>query len=497
MIPITDITKKSPESALKIALIQGEKKWTYHELHEASDHIAANLLINGYQHGDRILICLENGFEIAVSVLACFKIGLIIVQSHPDFSAAELSYIAENSGFRGIISSRSLYLKLKQLQGMHSVYLTDLREAEGKVQPFHNLLRKPERPLPSLRIDPKQPILISYTSGTTAKRKGVIHTYHSIETTMKSVLKTFGPEIFERPLIFSSMGNNGMIMVFLLPAFWLDGTLILGLSPKVEVILEVIDKERPTFFFSFPFYLKQLIHHPNAQKVDFRSVKLILVGGDIVTRELCDEFLAIAKVPLRQGFGMTESHCVFANLSDDPTKLGSMGHPGYGIEVKIIDDQGQSVPHDVIGQLAVKWEGNTIGYWNFPDETKKALHEGWLYTGDLAMQDRDGFFWFKGRIKNIITRLNRHISPIEVEEEICRHPAVRGAGVIGIPDKEFGQAVKAFVELKPEKKVTASELRHFLKDLLAPHKIPTEIAFVEKIPRTLTGKVDRKALESL
>ncbi len=498
MIPITDLTnKQSSTIANKIALIHGKEQWTYHQLHEAINNVAANLLIDGFKSGDRILLCLENSFELVVSILACFKVGIIIVHSYTDYSTAELNYIAENSAFCGIISSLDLFPKMKQLKNMRAVYLINANFNDNTIKPYSTLLKKTSVNLPQFNLNSEQPISISYTSGTTAARKGVIHTYKSIASTMECVVKSLGSSIFERPLINLSLGSNTIVMVMLLPGFWLNGTVILTVDDQFSTVLATIEKECATYFVSFPFYLKQLIHHPDAQKTNFSSLKLALVGGDKVTKELCDSFFAITKLSLTAGFGMTESACILLNLSKEHSKEGSLGQPIYGVEAKIIDNHGNKVPNNVIGQLVIKREALMTGYWNFPEETAKALHNGWLYTGDLAIKDDEGFYWFKGRIKNIIVCDAENISPIEVEEAICQHPAVQAAGVTGIDDEKLGQIVKAFVELKPETHLTAESLKVFLKDLLSPYKIPREIVFVTQLPRTLTGKVERKKLNDL
>ncbi len=484
---ITDLTNKtSEETAEQIALIYEDRKWTYRELHADVSRIAAHLFADGYHAGDRILIHLENGYEIVVCVLACIKIGLIIVQSYPDFSPADFRYMAENSGFRGMITSTPLYSKVATLP-VHTLYLIE--------NLFSSRLEKAT--CPSFTPDPQQPLLISYTSGTTAKRKGVIQTYHSVASSMESIVHSLGKSAFERPMMYSSLGNNGAWMFLILPTFWLNGTLIITSNAKPETVLAAIAKERPTFCFTFSFYLNQLIHHPDAKKTDFSSFKVILVGGDIVTRKLCEDFYATTHLFVSQGFGMTESQCALMELIHDPAKMGSLGLPAHGVEAKIIDAQGNELPSGATGQLLIKREATTPGYWNFPEETALTLRNGWLYTGDLAMKDTDGYYWFKGRIKTLIIHDAQNISPIEVEEAICKHPSVQAAGVLGIPDEKWGQSVKAFIELKSHAHLTILQLQLFLEAHLAPYKIPTEIVFVEKLPRTITGKIERKALPSL
>ncbi len=481
-IPITDLSNKGSSSlAQKIALVQGEKNWTYKELHEKACDIAGHLWADGLRPKDRLLLCLENSFDLIASLLACFKIGVIVVHTYTDFSEAEYVYMSKNTGIKAVITSHFLYEKMKQIKHPHLVYFS-----------FNG---KPKDPAPSFEPDLDQPISISYTSGTTAKRKGVIQTYRTITETMEGAVHSLGHQALARALIIASLGNNYAVMVYLLPALWLDGTLIFPPNNQIETILKTIEKENPTLAATYPYFLKQIIHHPQALKTHFTSLELFLVGGDLVTPELYKEFLSVTKMPLTQGFGMTEAQLLFLDLSKDPKKQGSIGKPVVGVEAKIIDSQGYTLPNGKLGQIAVRRKTPFPGYWDFPEETAKALHNGWLYTGDLGVEDADGYYWFRGRIKNVIIVEAENVSPIEVEEALYQHPAVKEVGVIGIPDEEKGNVVKAFVATK--EKVTEEELKEFLKPLLAEYKIPTQILFIDHLPRTITGKLDRNQLNKL
>lgn len=481
-IPITDLSNKgSPSPAQKIAVVQGEKKWTYQELHEKALEIAGHLWTDGFRPKDRLMLCLENSFELIASLLACFKIGVIVVHTYTDFSEAEFGYMAENTGVKGVITSPLLYEKMKQIKQPHLVYFS-----------FNG---RSKDPAPSFTPDLDQPISISYTSGTTAKRKGVIQTYRTIMETMEGAVHSLGRKALARPLLMLSLGSNYAVMVFLLPAFWLDGTVILLTSNQIETILKTIEKDHPTIAATYPYFLKQIIHHPKAPKTNFTSLELFIIGGDVVAPEFYKEFLSVTKIPLTQAFGMTEAHLLFLDLSKDLKKQGSIGKPVPGVEAKIIDSQEHELPPGKLGQIAVRRKTNFPGYWNFPEETSKALHNGWLYTGDLGVKDKDGYYWFRGRIKNVIKVEAENVSPIEVEEALCKHPAVKEAGVIGIPDEEKGNVVKAFVALKGQ--ATERELKEFLKPLLAEYKIPVQIIITDHLPRNVTGKLDRNKLNKL
>jgi long-chain acyl-CoA synthetase len=224
------------------------------------------------------------------------------------------------------------------------------------------------------------------------------------------------------------------------------------------------------------------------------SLRLVTAGGDAVPLALQNRFKALFGIPLVEGYGMTECNPVACNPVDEP-RMGSMGLPIEGVDIRVVDSDGQDVADGETGEIAIRSPATCIGYWNDPVATVATLESGWFHTGDLASRDADGYYWFKGRKKEIIIRAGSNISPQEVEEALYKHPAVLEAGVVGIPDPIYGERVVAAIVLREGQTVDPQELRQFAQKLLADYKLPEEILFLKELPRSPVGKVHRRTLK--
>jgi len=211
---------------------------------------------------------------------------------------------------------------------------------------------------------------------------------------------------------------------------------------------------------------------------------------------LHERFQQLFGIPLFELFGMTEIVPTCSNVRN-ARRTGSIGRPLDGVEARVLGLTGRELGEGEIGEMAVRSDGNFIGYWNCPDETAATLADGWLLTGDLVRRDSDGYYWFEGRKKQIIVRGGANISPQEVEEALYQHPAVLEAGVIGLPDATYGERVVAFVTLRPGQSAGERELREFACKRLSDHKVPEQIEFLETLPKGPTGKVQRRILKEM
>jgi long-chain acyl-CoA synthetase len=228
------------------------------------------------------------------------------------------------------------------------------------------------------------------------------------------------------------------------------------------------------------------------------SIRTFMVGGDAVPASTHERFQDQFGIALRECFGMTETGFTIGNPAA-AIRPGSLGRPGDGVEAKVVDSNGKEVPDGQTGELIVKTPVNLVGYWDDPAATRAALKDGWLFTGDFVRRDSDGYFWFEGRKKQIIVRDGSNISPQEVEEAIYTHPAVLEVGVIGMPDlvEARGERVLAFVALRDGFVTNEDELREHARLLLADLKVPEKIVFLEKLPKGISGKIQRAALKQL
>ncbi len=331
-----------------------------------------------------------------------------------------------------------------------------------------------------------------YTSGTTARPKGVMHTHSTLQCLSDDPIAAFGPETFLRSVIATALCHISGLFI-LLPTMDAGGAVWIVPAFDPEAVLRTISESRATAYFGVPAHLNALVHHPGAERFDLRSLALCASGGDVLPLHVHDRFREVFGVQIEEGCGMTELIHSF-NRPPDTRRPGSFGKPLESVRLRIVDDRGRDVPAGQIGELLAHSQAISPGYWNDPQATSDAVRNGWLHTGDMARQDEDGFYWFVGRKKDIIIRGGSNIAPAEVEEAFCSHPDVYEAGVIGIPDQVLGQRVRAFVALKPHSRLTEEALLAFVAQRIAAYKVPERIVFLKELPKGATGKVYRKGL---
>jgi len=240
------------------------------------------------------------------------------------------------------------------------------------------------------------------------------------------------------------------------------------------------------------FVVEEQVRRPR----DLSSVLNAGAAGDTVPAVLQGRFQDVFGVQLREGYGLTESNPVTWNPNTD-VRIGSIGLAVPGVEVRIVDRHGHNVPTGETGEILVRSPANCVGYWNDPAATACLFEDGWMHTGDLASRDEDGFYWFKGRLKQLIIRGGSNISPQEVEEALLQHPAVLEAGVVGAPHAIYSEVPVAAVALRACHYVNEDELRAHARTLLADYKVPERIFFIPELPKGLTGKVDRRSLRDI
>jgi long-chain acyl-CoA synthetase len=262
-------------------------------------------------------------------------------------------------------------------------------------------------------------------------------------------------------------------------------------------MLPLMRAERPTILAMLPVALASLVRDPGASAADFASLRLCRAGADKVSLELEDEFSHLARLPIDEGYGMTEVGIATLNPPSGPIKRGSIGRPVPGFAIAVRDDEGAEVPPGTVGRIWIRTRSRTVGYWGDPAASAAIVRDGWLDSGDLARADEDGYLWFFGRKKQIIVHDGSNISPQEVEEALLEHPRVALAGVVGVDDAVHGESVRAYVTLEGEgPPPTPGELIAFARGRVG-YQAPEEIVVLDEMPLNPTGKVDRVGLKRL
>ncbi|MGQ0445163.1 MAG: class I adenylate-forming enzyme family protein [Beijerinckiaceae bacterium] len=497
---LSETRKKAPGT---LALWFNERSWTYAELDDATDRIAAALLAAGVQAGDRVALFLPNCPELILGYFACFKIGAITVPLNYRYRQAEARYAIEHSGSTTLMVHQGLAAEVESLPlralGVARSYLAGAEVPWPGFVPFYDLLAGPPSTLPAPAFGEQQLAVILYTSGTTAKPKGVMYSHSTLWQNCAIQSTTFEFTSADVHLISTAACHAAAFTGQLLPNVYVGGTIVLTHLPSPEHVVRAMERHRVTRGQMLPAPLEDLAeyleHHPEADLGSWRSCT---AGGDAVPLDLHRRFRQVAGFDLTELCGMTEALSYVTNPPFGEKRLGSIGKPVARTRLRLVDEQGGEAAVGQIGEILVQTPAMMIGYWNDPAATAAALRDGWLYTGDLGRRDKDGFYWFVGRKKEIIIRGGSNISPLEIEEAIDAHPSVHLSCVVGFPDKHFGQIVAAFVVLRDDvsSRPTVDELRRFVADRIAAYKVPERITFVDELPLNPTGKVDRKALQA-
>jgi acyl-CoA synthetase (AMP-forming)/AMP-acid ligase II len=497
---LRDTRRRLPD---KTALWFGDRNWSYAALDDATDRIAAALLAASVRAGDRVALFMPNCPELLLGYFACFKIGAITVPLNYRYRQSEAHYALTHSGATTLMVHAALVQEVEALPlealGLVRCYLTDGAEKRPPFVPFGDLLGGPCASLPEAAFGPDQPAAILYTSGTTAKPKGVTYTHGTLWHNCIIQSTTFAFTPADVHLVSTAACHAAAFTGQLLPNAYAGGTSVLTHLPRPEEVVRAIESRRVTRTQMLPATLEDLVEHlEQHQGADLRSWRSCTAGGDVVPLELHHRFRQATGFEITELYGMTEVLSCVTNPPFGAKRPGSIGRPVAQTRLRLVDDQGHDVPSGQTGELLVQSPAMMVGYWNDPADTASALRDGWMHTGDLARCDADGYYWFVGRKKEIIIRGGSNISPLEVEEVIDAHPAVHLSCVVGLPDKHFGQIVAAYVALRKDvsPRPTAQQLRQFVADRIAAYMVPERITLVDELPLNATGKVDRKKLHA-
>jgi long-chain acyl-CoA synthetase len=369
-------------------------------------------------------------------------------------------------------------------------YLTgDLPDVQANS--FADLLRAAVDPSSLPEISPDQLATILYTSGTTAKPKGVMHSHETLAQTAHT-MRQMRLEQDQVAVVISSMTHMiGFAMIFLSGLF--NGASVVISRPfDFKNNLQAFACRRGTYMVGLPVMFRGLVQTQNEMRSDVASGRFYFCGGDSVPSSLQEAFES-AFGPVCEVYGTTEIAPAAWNRPGQ-AKVGSIGLPGDGTAFRLVDSDGRDVTPGDVGEICIRGPHLMVGYWQDPEATTTALRNGWFHSGDLARQDEDGVYWFAGRKKEIIVRGGSNISPQEVEAVFYQHPAVSEVGVVGRRDDVWGEVVIAFVALQSGHAVTEAELLAFARERLADYKTPQCIVFRKELPKGSTGKILRRAL---
>jgi len=473
------------------ALRMDDAQLTYEEFRDAALRVAASLQSRGIEPGDRVGMVLPNVLSFPVVFYGALLAGAAVVPMNPLLKAREVEYYLRDSGARIVVAAESSADPASEAAaavGIESVTVgATLPEAlmatEGLTGPVE-------------REDGDTAVIL-YTSGTTGQPKGAELTHAGLasnaRTTQETLLEGTPDDVI--------MGCLPLFHVFGLTCSLNAGVLAgatLTLIPRFDgaKALSVVERDGVTVFQGVPTMFSAMLHQPDAAERDMSSLRSCVSGGSAMPVEVMRSFEETFGCIVLEGYGLSETSPVASfNHPHAERKPGSIGTPIRGVQMRVVDDDGKDVPLGDVGEIAIRGENVMKGYWNRPEDTDKAIPDGWFRTGDLARQDEDRYFFIVDRKKEMIIRGGYNVYPREIEEALYEHPAVAEAACIGIPHPDLGEEVVAAVALKPGASADPEELKAFAKERVAAYKYPRHLWLVDALPKGPTGKILRRSVE--
>jgi acyl-CoA synthetase (AMP-forming)/AMP-acid ligase II len=497
---LSNSTNKYPE---RVALISEEGRWTYRAFNERTSRLANALLDAGLKKGDRIAILFHNSSYFVEAYFAAVKLGLVATPINYRFAGPEMVYIINDSQpdvlFYGpefeetLLDIRDQFVSVRHFVSPHngeSSFALDYEDFLGGGEP--------DNVIPAPTVSEGDPCQLMYTSGTTGKPKGALLTHRNVLWNLFNTIWAREDKSGERAVIVGPLYHTAALNNHFTIQIALGGTSIVIRKFEPESLLRTIEKEKATIISGAPTLYNILLQHPKVHQYDTQSIIKCTSGSDKLPLEVKKRLLEF--FPNIKGvydvYGLTEaSPCItILNAEDSLRKDGSVGQALPYLEVRIVDQENNSLPPGEVGELICRGPNVMQGYHRNPQATKESLKNGWLYTGDLARMDDEGFVYIVDRKKEMIVSGGENIYPREIEEILIRHPAVADVAVIGIPHPTWGETVKAFVALREGHTIDEQEVIDFCKKNLASYKKPTAVAFVPAIPRNPSGKALKRLL---
>lgn len=527
--PLTDFLDFAAEQHGQRTAIEFQNyKLSYTALREQAETFAAALRLRGVNEGDRVAIMLPNIPQTIIAFWGVLKAGAVAVMTNPLYMEKELTHHFEDSQSKVLVTLDLLWPKLEPLMDRIDLKLCVItRIADGLAFPLSWLQpwkAKREGNLPVVPHDgqkfiswkdafktrerysapigdPKRALaLLQYTGGTTGFSKAAMLTHQNLSAQMQILKYIVGGDAQTKRFVFLSIMPFfhvfGLAGNILMPCLYAGSSIPVPRYTPGD-LLRTIKKYRPNFFVGAPSVYISLIQQKDIAKYDLTCIELCISGSSPFPVEALHKFQKLTGANVTEGFGLTEaSPCLLANPVYATQKNGSVGVPLPATEARIVDlETGEKIMGDnEIGELIARGPQVMVGYWNKPEETAATLRDGWLYTGDIAYRDEDGYYFIVDRKKDMAIVGGYNVYPREIDEVLYEHPKVAEAVAVGVPHRSRGETLKAYVVPKPGENLTVQELVTHCREKLANYKVPKFFELREELPKTLVGKVLRRML---
>ncbi len=502
---------------------------SFREMDEITNRLAAGLASLGVKKGDRVGIFIPNTPQFVMAYFAILKLGAVVVATNPLYTAREIEHQVNDAGIEVMVVMSNFYNTIKQVQPKTHIrvaVVTNLKEALPPLLSFIFTLAREKkggfrvqldendvwmqdlinryRPedAPHVEVTAEDIALLQYSGGTTGISKGAIALHRNLVANSLQVRRWIVNAVDGEEVVLMALPLYhvyGMVAGMLFAIRAGAGMVMIPNPRDLKDVLESIQKYQTTIFPGVPTLYNAINNHPDvlAGKYDLSTIKGCISGSAPLMRETKEKFEALTGGKVFEGYGLSEAptatHC---NPLLGENRTGSIGLPLPDVDARIIslEDEVSVLPVGEIGELVLKGPQVFKGYHNMPTETANSLRDGWLYTGDIARMDEDGYFYIVDRKKELIKPGGYQVWPRDVEEVIAANPKVLEVGVAGIPDPYRGETVKAWVVVKPNENLTEEEIKAWCRERMAPFKVPTEVEFRSELPKTTVGKILRREL---
>ncbi len=495
----------------------------FRDLGQRVEHFASALHRMGVRRGDRVALILPNLPLYPVAHFAVMRLGAVLVPTNPLYVERELEYQLNDAGAETVVVLDQLYPRVAKVRDSTAVkriivagvkeflprvlgvlYGIKNRSSQVRIEEgngvflYRKVMKRRHPPAPEVELKPDQVAIFLYTGGTTGISKGAVLTHRNLVVNVLQTRAWLRGYQDAKEVILCALPffhSYGMTTALHL-AVQSQATMVLLPRFELAEALKRIRKHRPTTFCAVPSMYNAINHSPQVKPQDVNSIRLCVSGGAALPLDVQTRFEELTGGKLVEGYGLSETSPVaIANPVFGRRKTGTIGVPICDTDARVVDaDTAKPLDPGAVGELVIKGPQVMKEYWNKPEESRHVLRDGWLHTGDLAVQDEDGYFAIVDRKKDMIVSAGFNIYPREIEEVLTRHPKVVEAAVVGIPSRVREEVVKAYLVVKEGEELTRAEVMQYCRKELAKYKMPKQIEFCEELPKSSIGKILKRVL---
>lgn len=493
----------------KVAMIDGDVEITYREMEERVYQLANGLRALGVEQGDAVAALCMNHHHYLEIFFACHAMGAVINPLNVRLAAPEIVYILNDSKTKVMFIDQPFLPMLEKIRAeaktvKHYVYSDTVGQQPDNLDSYDGMMEGRPKTYLIPEIHENDAAGYFYTGGTTGEPKGVILTNRNLVSNafhLQSVIQYKPEEIYLHiaPMFHLADAASHYAITMM------GGTHVFGRAFEPKLCMELIQKHKVTMTILVPTMLNFVLAHPDFKKYDLSSLRNFLYGASPMPVPLLRKAIEMLPCLPIQGYGMTEAAPLVTGLTPEDHKLGASnpeyawllgtaGTPVPGVEIKVVDEKGEEVPIGTAGEIIVRGPNIMKGYLNKPKATEEAIRNGWYHSGDVAIRNERGYITIVDRMKDMIVSGGENVYTTEVENVVMQFPGVLETTVIGVPDQKWGEAVKAFVVMKPGESASEIEIIEFCRQRLANYKCPKSIDFLEQLPKSGAGKILKREL---